>query len=65
MFRGQGDLCRCFTCDGGLKDWSPGDDPIKEHATYFSNCHYINKLKGHEYVQLQQQSRSSNEAAMV
>ncbi|XP_060599289.1 baculoviral IAP repeat-containing protein 3-like [Ruditapes philippinarum] len=61
FYTGQGDLCRCFTCDGGLKDWSSGDDPIKEHATYFPNCSYIIKLKGQEYVRLQQQGRTDNQ----
>ncbi|XP_053406845.1 baculoviral IAP repeat-containing protein 3-like [Mercenaria mercenaria] len=50
FYTGKGDLCRCFTCDGGLKDWSSGDDPVKEHATYFPNCPYINQLKGSQYV---------------
>ncbi|XP_060599272.1 baculoviral IAP repeat-containing protein 3-like isoform X2 [Ruditapes philippinarum] len=58
---GRGDLCRCFTCDGGLKDWSSGDDPIKEHATYFPKCSYIIKLKGAAYVEMQQRNRQGNE----
>ncbi|XP_045214393.2 E3 ubiquitin-protein ligase XIAP-like [Mercenaria mercenaria] len=57
FFTGNGDLCRCFTCDGGLKDWSTGDDPIKEHATYFPKCGYINQLKGLDYIRAQQQRR--------
>ncbi|XP_045179700.2 baculoviral IAP repeat-containing protein 7-like isoform X2 [Mercenaria mercenaria] len=60
FYTGKGDLCRCFTCDGGLKDWSSGDDPVKEHATYFPNCSYIIKLKGSEYIK--QQTRQSNES---
>lgn len=61
FFTGNGDLCRCFACDGGLKDWSTGDDPIQEHATYFPHCPYINQLKGPEYVsRLQASRRNSN-----
>ncbi|XP_053383091.1 E3 ubiquitin-protein ligase XIAP-like isoform X2 [Mercenaria mercenaria] len=60
-FTGRGDLCRCFTCDGGLKDWSTGDDPCREHATYFSNCDYINQLKGRDYVITLQQRRHNNQ----
>ncbi|XP_053392264.1 baculoviral IAP repeat-containing protein 3-like [Mercenaria mercenaria] len=59
FYTGSEDLCRCFTCDGGLKDWGSGDDPIKEHATYFPNCSYIIRLKGPEYIKCQQQSRQS------
>ncbi|XP_053391437.1 death-associated inhibitor of apoptosis 1-like isoform X2 [Mercenaria mercenaria] len=62
-FTGQGDLCRCFTCDGGLKDWSTGDDPCREHATYFRNCDYINQLKGQDYVKALQQTRQNNQPA--
>ncbi|XP_053390367.1 E3 ubiquitin-protein ligase XIAP-like [Mercenaria mercenaria] len=61
-FTGQGDLCRCFTCDGGLKDWSTGDDPCREHATYFPNCDYINQLKGRDYVRTLQQRRHNNQS---
>lgn len=57
-FTGTGDLVRCFACDGGLKDWSPGDDPTKEHATYFPKCGYINQLKGREYVEALQKSKN-------
>ncbi|XP_053383093.1 baculoviral IAP repeat-containing protein 8-like [Mercenaria mercenaria] len=60
-FTGQGDLCRCFTCDGGLKDWSTGDDPCREHATYFPNCDYINQLKGRGYVRTLQLRRHNNQ----
>ncbi|XP_045180490.1 baculoviral IAP repeat-containing protein 7-B-like isoform X2 [Mercenaria mercenaria] len=62
-FTGQGDLCRCFTCDGGLKDWSIGDDPCREHATYFPNCDYINQLKGRDYVKALQQTRQNSQSA--
>ncbi|XP_060585939.1 baculoviral IAP repeat-containing protein 3-like isoform X2 [Ruditapes philippinarum] len=61
FFTGQGDLCRCFCCDGGLKDWSSGDDPIKEHARSFPNCSYINSLKGKQYVQSLQPRGLENE----
>ncbi|XP_060567274.1 baculoviral IAP repeat-containing protein 2-like [Ruditapes philippinarum] len=60
FYTGEGDLCRCFTCDGGLKDWSTGDDPCKEHATYFPKCNYIIQLKGASYVRDMQHRRGSN-----
>lgn len=65
MFIGTSDLCRCFTCDGGLKDWSTGDDPIREHATHFPNCAYINQLKGAAYVQALQRSKQSQEVNII
>ncbi|XP_060571730.1 uncharacterized protein LOC132729905, partial [Ruditapes philippinarum] len=60
FYTGEGDLCRCFTCDGGLKDWSTGDDPCKEHATYFPKCNYIIQLKGAAFVRDMQHRRGSN-----
>lgn len=57
-------MCRCFTCDGGLKDWSTGDSPVKEHARYFPHCSYINQLKGQEYVRQQQRIPSDSEAVV-
>lgn len=51
FFTGRDDLCRCFTCDGGLKNWNPQDDPMEEHAKHFPQCQYIKHVKGDEYIQ--------------
>lgn len=32
---GHGDNVKCFYCDGGLRNWEPGDDPWQEHAKWF------------------------------
>lgn len=32
---GHGDNVKCFHCDGGLRNWEPGDDPWQEHAKWF------------------------------
>lgn len=32
---GQGDVVRCFHCDGGVRNWSFGDDPWREHAKWY------------------------------
>uniref|UniRef100_A0A8C5TCN8 RING-type E3 ubiquitin transferase n=1 Tax=Malurus cyaneus samueli TaxID=2593467 RepID=A0A8C5TCN8_9PASS len=32
---GQGDVVRCFYCDGGVRSWSVGDDPWREHAKWY------------------------------
>ncbi len=34
-FLGHGDNVKCFFCDGGLRNWEPGDDPWQEHAKWF------------------------------
>jgi len=35
VFLGHGDNVKCFFCDGGLRNWEPGDDPWEEHAKWF------------------------------
>uniref|UniRef100_A0A8D0FSD3 RING-type E3 ubiquitin transferase n=1 Tax=Strix occidentalis caurina TaxID=311401 RepID=A0A8D0FSD3_STROC len=35
LFSGQGDVVRCFYCDGGVRNWSFGDDPWREHAKWY------------------------------
>ncbi|KAG7257631.1 hypothetical protein CRUP_018386 [Coryphaenoides rupestris] len=32
---GHGDNVKCYFCDGGLRNWEPGDDPWQEHAKWF------------------------------
>ncbi|KAK3580648.1 hypothetical protein CHS0354_017918 [Potamilus streckersoni] len=38
---GDNDIVRCYTCDGGLKQWVAGDDPWYEHYRWFPNCSYL------------------------
>ncbi|QQP50865.1 Inhibitor of apoptosis 2, partial [Caligus rogercresseyi] len=35
---GLSDQVKCFSCDGGLRNWTPEDDPWTEHARWFSGC---------------------------
>uniref|UniRef100_A0A663MTY5 RING-type E3 ubiquitin transferase n=1 Tax=Athene cunicularia TaxID=194338 RepID=A0A663MTY5_ATHCN len=35
FYTGQGDVVRCFYCDGGVRNWSFGDDPWREHAKWY------------------------------
>uniref|UniRef100_A0A8C5DZ77 RING-type E3 ubiquitin transferase n=1 Tax=Gouania willdenowi TaxID=441366 RepID=A0A8C5DZ77_GOUWI len=35
FYTGHGDNVKCFFCDGGLRNWEPGDDPWQEHAKWF------------------------------
>jgi len=50
FFIGTQDHVKCFYCDGGLRNWEPGDDPWFEHARWFSKCPFVLLMKGHEYV---------------
>ncbi|XP_026718098.1 baculoviral IAP repeat-containing protein 7 [Athene cunicularia] len=39
FYTGQGDVVRCFYCDGGVRNWSFGDDPWREHAKWYPGVH--------------------------
>ncbi|XP_053389624.1 uncharacterized protein LOC128552600, partial [Mercenaria mercenaria] len=56
FYTGFRDLCRCFTCDGGLQHWEADDDPWIEHARWFPQCTYVRHVKGQEYINMVQQA---------
>ncbi|XP_018612137.1 baculoviral IAP repeat-containing protein 7 [Scleropages formosus] len=50
FYTGHGDNVKCFYCDGGLRNWEPGDDPWQEHAKWFPRCEFLLQTRGREYV---------------
>ncbi|XP_028850498.1 baculoviral IAP repeat-containing protein 7 [Denticeps clupeoides] len=56
FYTGHGDNVKCYFCDGGLRNWEPGDDPWQEHAKWFPRCEFLLQSRGHEYVSIVQQS---------
>uniref|UniRef100_A0A3Q0ST11 RING-type E3 ubiquitin transferase n=1 Tax=Amphilophus citrinellus TaxID=61819 RepID=A0A3Q0ST11_AMPCI len=50
FYTGHGDNVKCFYCDGGLRNWEPGDDPWQEHAKWFPRCEFLIQSRGQEYV---------------
>jgi baculoviral IAP repeat-containing protein 7/8 len=50
-FFGEFDKCKCFSCGGGLKDWNDDDDPWEQHTLFFSNCQFVNLIKGKDYIE--------------
>ncbi|XP_048767248.2 uncharacterized protein LOC125674198 isoform X2 [Ostrea edulis] len=49
-FTGEEDAVRCHYCDGGLREWEPGDDPWTEHARWFPFCKFVMKIKGIQFI---------------
>lgn len=41
FYKGYGDQAVCYRCDGGMYNWAPEDDPMTEHAGYFSDCVFV------------------------
>ncbi|XP_064024140.1 baculoviral IAP repeat-containing protein 7 isoform X1 [Pogoniulus pusillus] len=58
-YTGQGDVVRCFHCNGGVRSWSYGDDPWREHAKWHPDCEFLLQARGSEYVNSVQDSFSS------
>ncbi|NWR28391.1 BIR7B protein, partial [Tachuris rubrigastra] len=50
FYTGRGDVVRCFYCDGGVRSWSFGDDPWREHAKWYPECEFLLHSKGREFV---------------
>lgn len=50
FYTGHGDNVKCFFCDGGLRNWEPGDDPWQEHAKWFPRCEYLIQSRGQDYI---------------
>ncbi|XP_010147747.1 PREDICTED: baculoviral IAP repeat-containing protein 7 [Eurypyga helias] len=59
FYTGQGDTVRCFYCDGGVRNWSFGDDPWREHAKWYPGCEFLLRSRGREFVSSVQESFST------
>ncbi|XP_044588675.1 death-associated inhibitor of apoptosis 1-like [Cotesia glomerata] len=49
-YEGFGDRTICYYCGGGLSDWEPEEDPWKQHAKWFKNCHFVLIIKGQDFI---------------
>ncbi|XP_069139618.1 baculoviral IAP repeat-containing protein 7-A-like, partial [Argopecten irradians] len=49
-YTGVTDTVRCHYCDGGLREWEPGDVPWVEHAKWFPHCKFVLKIKGLPFI---------------
>ncbi|XP_064615418.1 E3 ubiquitin-protein ligase XIAP-like isoform X2 [Liolophura sinensis] len=50
IYAGMSDCVKCFQCDGGLRNWLPGDIPWVEHARWFPQCSHVRLCKGQEFI---------------
>ncbi|XP_041461917.1 baculoviral IAP repeat-containing protein 3-like isoform X1 [Lytechinus variegatus] len=49
-YTGLVDECKCFYCDGGLKNWEPTDEPWTEHAKWFPRCEWLIQQRGQAFI---------------
>lgn len=59
FYSGKEDVVYCFFCGQGLKSWEPCDDPWVEHATWSPKCVYVRNVKGQDFINLIQCSKSN------
>lgn len=50
FYTGRGDMVRCFSCGGRLKNWIVNSDPWTQHALNFEKCVYLTLMKGVMYI---------------
>uniref|UniRef100_A0A8C6ZIS9 RING-type E3 ubiquitin transferase n=1 Tax=Nothoprocta perdicaria TaxID=30464 RepID=A0A8C6ZIS9_NOTPE len=65
FYTGQGDMVRCFYCDGSVRNWEFGDDPWREHAKWYPRCEFLLRSKGREFVNGVQESFFSTAVSPV
>lgn len=51
FYKQMGDSVICFSCGGGLREWSEEDDPWEEHARWYSECDYLRMMKGYKFIE--------------
>jgi baculoviral IAP repeat-containing protein 7/8 len=58
-YTGKEDRVRCFSCGGGLMDWTPTTDPWLQHAMWYSQCAYVRQKKDKNYIKNVRECRAS------
>ncbi|NWZ26538.1 BIR7B protein, partial [Asarcornis scutulata] len=59
FYTGQGDVVRCYYCNGSVRNWAVGDDPWREHAKWNPRCEFLLGSRGREFVNSVQESFAS------
>jgi hypothetical protein len=64
FYTGAGSVVTCFYCSGSLQNWGTNDNPVTEHARWFSHCPYARQLCGddlHRKIQEAKRLRQGND----
>ena len=43
-------MVRCFTCGVELFDWTPGAEPLVQHALASPDCYFLVQNKGQGFI---------------
>ncbi|XP_013401491.1 baculoviral IAP repeat-containing protein 7-B [Lingula anatina] len=63
-YSGEGDRVICFSCNGRLQSWKPGDNPESEHRRHFPTCDYIKGLSNRNVPILTTPAPGAGQAAL-
>lgn len=50
FFLEKNDTVRCFSCNLGLAEWNPKDNPWIEHARHNPKCWFLKAQKGQTFI---------------
>lgn len=64
FYFGKGDLVKCFSCGGCLRDWLSEDIALEEHAFQFDYCSYLQMMVGKEGIKKLKEQRAIKETAI-
>lgn len=48
VFTGMDDIVKCYKCQGTLKKWKPGDDPLEGHKEFYPDCPHVIALNANK-----------------
>ncbi|XP_052241447.1 E3 ubiquitin-protein ligase XIAP-like [Dreissena polymorpha] len=63
-YKGESDVCFCYSCGKRLMDWQPEDNPWIEHCKFSKHCPHLREIKGYAFINHVRQ-RTDNPAAIT
>ena len=64
-YLGRADRVRCAFCNGILRNWQPGDEPLEVHQKHFPNCAFIKDAQAAGNVSIEEEKVNIQQASQV
>ena len=64
-YLGRADRVRCAFCNGILRNWQPGDEPLEKHQKHFPNCAFIKDAQAAGNVSIEEEKVNIQQASQV
>ncbi|KAK2177280.1 hypothetical protein NP493_608g00023 [Ridgeia piscesae] len=62
-YLGRADRVRCAFCNGILRNWQPGDEPLEKHQKHFPNCAFIKDAQAAGNVSIEEEKVNIQQAS--